>query len=461
MFGVQRVTRLEDLALLTDIGVSIPARAYQIGVEEFAFSFMGDTFSFSVRLSEHGLGFLHEMASTQHTVVKDMKPVPIGSRFSGVQLLDLFLHQLLPNEEDSKAKHSIGMMGLSGPSGKAIKFYPTMPLGFNKTPESNEYVFKVTMPPKIDYAERIKKLERKLRSNPSSADLYGELATLYCQEGRLQDAIQCLETAIKSAPPSGGVHGLMAEALSQLGRFDEAITHFKKAALLVPENTHLSAAAQAGLGRCSHELGKDATALVHFEAAVRIEPSNVGYQSNLGVALLSLERYSEAIVPLQRAADLEPDNSRSAMVLGIVFEKAGRQAEAMYYLEKATQLAPDSADAHQHLGTFFADGGQNDKAIASLQRAIDIEENANRYGLLGVSLVELNSWPEAEVAFRRAAKLEPNHSGMLANLGAALAALGRFPEASEVLQQSLRLDPTNDTAQQNLALLREKEGMSR
>jgi Flp pilus assembly protein TadD len=48
---------------------------------------------------------------------------------------------------------------------------------------------------------------------------------------------------------------------------------------------------------------------------------------------------------------------------------------------------------------------------------------------------------------------------MLANLGAAVATLERFPEASALLEQSLRLDPTNDTAQQNLALLREKTAL--
>jgi Flp pilus assembly protein TadD/nucleoside phosphorylase len=456
MLGLQRVAKLEDLALLTDIGVSIPARTYQIGVEEFGLSFVGDTFSFSVRLSEHGLEFLHEMASVQHTVVKDGKPAPLGSNFSGVQLLDLFLHQLLPHQEKIESKPCMGMMGLSGPGGKAIKFYPTMPVGFNKTPEANEYVFKVTMPPKIDSAARIKELEKTLRSSSADAELYAELAALYSHEGRLQDSIRCLETAVKQAPPNANVHGLMAEAFVNLGRVDEAMMHYEKAAVLSPD----SPAAQTGLGTCLHEMGEDEAALVHFEAAARIAPSKPAYQFNLGMALICLQRDSEAIGPFQRAADMEPDNARAAMVLGIIFDKQGQRIEALRYLEKATQLTPHSADAHQHLGTHLGESQEHEKAVASFQRAIDIEENANRYGLLGVSLAELNRWPEAEVAFRRAVKLEPNHSGMLANLGAALAALGRLPEASEVLQQSLRLDPTNETAQQNLALLREKEGMA-
>ena len=451
-FGIERVVKLEDLALLTDVGISIPARAYQIGVEEFALSFIGDTFSFAVQLSDHGLEFLHEMASVQHTIVKEAKPAPIGANFSGVQLLDLFLHQMLPHASPKPSKHGVGMMGLSGPDGRAITFYPTMPLGFNKTPESNEYVFKVTMPPKIDSAARIKKLEKKLISTPADADLYFELASGYLYEGRLQDVVRCLETAIKEAPPSANVHGLMGQTLRRLGRFDEALAHCQKASPLAPDDARI----QAELGICLGELGKHDAALVHFEAAARIEPSNMGYQSNLGVALLSLERYSEAIVPLQRVADLEPDNGRNAMVLGVVFEKAGRQQEAMHYLEKATQLAPRSADAHQYFAMHLATTDHHERAVLSFQRAIEIEENARRWELLGGSLADLGRWPEAEEAFRHAVKLEPNNSGMLANLGAVVATLGKVAEASELLEQSLRLDPNNVSAQSNLLQLRGK-----
>jgi Flp pilus assembly protein TadD/nucleoside phosphorylase len=455
-FGIERVVKLEDLALLTDVGISIPARAYQIGVEEFVLSFVGDTFSFAVQLSDHGLEFLHEMASVQHTIVKEAKPAPIGSNFSGVQLLDLFLHQMLPHENPKPSQHGIGMMGLSGPDGRAITFYPTMPLGFNNTPESNEYVFKVTMPPKIDSAARIKKLEKKLISTPADADLYFELASGYLYEGRLQDVVRCLGTAIKEASPSANVHGLMGQTLRKLGRFEEALAHCQKASILAPDDARI----QAELGICLGELGKHDVALVHFEVAARLQPSNPGYQSNLCVALISLNRYSEATVPAQRAVDLAPDDSRSAMLLGIVFDKAGRQPEAMHYLEKATQLAPNSAEAHHHFGTHLATTDHHERAIVSFRRAIEIDENARRWELLGGSLADLDRWPEAEEAFRRGVKLEPSHSGLLANLGAAVATLGRFAEASELLKQSLRLDPTNDTAQQNLALLLSKEGMS-
>ena len=200
---LERVKNLEDLALLTEIGISIPARAYQVGVEEFIIRFLGDTFSFSVQLSEDTpLDALHEFARMQYAITTKDEPMPVGTSFSGVQLLDMFLRQLLPRPKREKSKNGMGMMGLSGPDGKAISFYPTMPMGFNKRPESNEYSFTITTPDKFDSATRIKEIEKQLISNPTDAELYFELASGYSYEGRLLDVIRCLEKAIKAAPPA-------------------------------------------------------------------------------------------------------------------------------------------------------------------------------------------------------------------------------------------------------------------
>jgi Flp pilus assembly protein TadD/nucleoside phosphorylase len=435
MLGVERVSKLEDLALLTEVGVSIPARAYLVGVEEFELTFMGDTFAFSVRLSEQGLEFLHEMARVQHTVVEKAEPMPIGTHFSGVQLLEMFLRQLLPRRKDDQAERGIGMMGLSGPDGKAICFYPTMPQGFNKQAESNEYTFTITAPAEIDFTARIKKLKKKLKKNPTDATLYGELAAVYSRQGRKSDAMQCLETAFKQAPPVAEVHGLMGQFLAEAGRFDEALTHFQKAEALAPDNAQL----QTKLGITLDELGKEDVALSHFEAAARIEPSKADYQINFGMALIKQNRYVEAIVPLQCAVALVPDNLQCVLLLGIALDNEGQLEKALYYLEKTTQLAPDTATAHEHLGSHLAKTNQHEKAVASLQRAIAIEESARRYELLGASLFNLERLSEAEEALRRAVDLDPNSAGKLTNLAAIVAKLGRITDAVELCQRAIKI----------------------
>ena len=451
MLGVDRVEKLEDLALLTEVGVSIPSHAYQIGVEEFILRFVGDTFSFSVRLSEEPLDALHELARTHHIIRSD-KPMFFGTNFSGVQLLDMFLHQTLPRPKDKPFKGDAGIMGLSGPDGKAISFYPKMPIGFTKTSESKEYTFTVTTPAKFDSAGQIKKLEKKLTSNPADADLYFELASVYLYEGRLLDIVQCLETAIRKAPPSANVHGLMGQTLRRIGRLNEALAHCQAALVLAPGDARI----HTQLGICLGEMSDHHAALVHFEAAARIEPSDAGHQSNLCMALVSLTRYSEALVPARRAVELAPDDSQSALRLGILLHDAGQREEALHFLEKATQLEPDSAAAHQQLGTHFATTDQHEKAVLSFQRAVEIEENPRRCELLGASLADLGRWSEAETAFRRGLTLAPSDAAMRSNLGIVVANLGRLEEAAELFEQLLQDHPDNVAAQQTLNELRDQ-----
>jgi Flp pilus assembly protein TadD len=439
VLGVSRVEKLQDFGMLTEVGVSIPARAYQIGVEEFELRFIGDTFSFSVRLSEHALDGMHSLgrafASAKRSRIKDEEPIPVGTGFGGVQLLEMFYRQLLPRAKNEKNKTRGGIAGMSGPHGNAISFYPFMPMGFNKRPEANEYHFSLSMPAKTDFATRIKKLEKKLESKPSDADTYGELATLYSREGRLQDAIVCLQAAIKKLPPTMDIFALLGQTLAKVGRYDEALTYLRKAAALNPKH----ALVQTKLGICLTELGKDEDALVHFQESVRLESSNAGAQFNLGMALGRLGRNSEAGVAFQRVVDLEPENVQGMTLLGVVLTEEGRQTEAAHYFEKATKLDPNCRDAHERLGTYFADANQHEKAVESFQRAIALEESAILNTRLSVSLVSLDRWPEAEAACRRAVELEPDHPGFLVNLAVATARIGKKEEAVELSQRATKI----------------------
>jgi tetratricopeptide (TPR) repeat protein/nucleoside phosphorylase len=452
MLGIDHIKNLEDLARLTELSVSIPARAYQVGVEEFALRFVGETYSFSAKLSDSGtLGALHEFARMQHTVNRDDDPMPVGTGFNGVQLLDMFRDQLLPHPKRERSKGGIGMSGLAGPDGRAISFYPAMPLGFNKTAAADNYVFKVTMPPKVDSKTRIAELKQRLRTEPLEAETYVELATYYLYEGRMLDVVQCLETAIREAPPNARVHGLLGQVLRKMGRISEALVHARTAIALAPDDPVL----QTEVGICTAEVESEEAALPFFEAAVRIRPDDYGFQSNLCMALVRLQRLADAIEPAQRAVDLKPDDSKEAMRLGILLESQGSEERARHYLEKSVDLDPESAEAHEHLGSHLAKHDLHAEALPHLQRAADIAASARRLELVGGSHADLSQWSEAEDAFRQAVALKPNDSGLRTNLAFCVANLGRAPEAVTLLEQALQDDPTNARAERALAELRE------
>ena len=451
MLGVGEVQKLEDLARLTELGVSIPARAYQVGVEEFALRFVGETFSFSVNLSDAGtLEALHQFARMQHTVSGDDDPMPLGTGFNGVQLLDMFRDELLQHPKRERSKDG-GMMAMAGPGGKTITFYPTMPNGFIKSPAAADYVFKVTMPGEVDSKTRIRELEQKVCSHPADAEFYLELAGYYFYEGRMLDVVRSLETAVREVPPSARVHVFLGQTLRKMGRIEEALDHARASVALAPDDPII----QSETAICLAELGEHEAALPYFEAAVRLEPENAGYQSNLCLALQALQRHADAIEPAQRAVDLAPDDAKAATRLGILLENRELGERARQHLEKAVELDPDSAAAHQLLGAYLARHKLHEEALPHFQRAAEIESSPHRWELVGGSYAELERWTDAEEAFRRAMVLAPNDSGLRMNVGFCVANLGRLSEAMELLEQTLQTDPTNVQAERVLAELRE------
>lgn len=208
------VSTLGDLSQLSDVGMGLPPEAFMAGIEEFKLTFVGDQFSFSLKLSDHGLELLHEMASVHFQVATSDKsaPLSLGTGFSGIQLLEMFREQLLPAWRRKENKPGSIFGGIGGPDGKAISFYPTMPLDFHNSAEADEYTFKITAPDTKQVKVRIGELEAAVADGSADAEAYGELAARYANGGRLLDAIRCLEQGIGKVPPNVDLYGLLGQS---------------------------------------------------------------------------------------------------------------------------------------------------------------------------------------------------------------------------------------------------------
>ena len=450
MLGVDGVVNLQDLGLLTEIGISIPARAYQVGVEEFTLAFYGETFSYAVNLSDHSLEALHEFASVQHTVTKSDKPMPLGTSFSGVQLLEMFLLQMLPSRETTKGKRERFMMGMSGPNGRAVSFYPTMPLSFTKSAESKQYTFSITTPGKIDSKIKIAKVHEQLQTDPSNLEHHVRLAALYSYEGRLTDVVKCLQVALDRGITSVEIHCLMAEALGGFGRHQDALSHAEKAVTLAPE----SASSESMLGICLANLDRNEEALSHFEAAVRLLPLKARHHANLARAYSLVQKYDQAIGSYQEALRLDDNDARSHMMLGLLLDEYGDGSMTKEHLEAAVRIEPKSHEALISLGRYHALRDEHSVAIGYFQRAVNIEPDPHYYELLGGSYADRDRWFEAENAFRKAAELNPTNGSLVRNLGACLANQGKLDDAFKKFEEACRIDPTDAVAQQATEQLR-------
>lgn len=101
-------------------------------------------------------------------------------------------------------------------------------------------------------------------------------------------------------------------------------------------------------------------AVLHYQAALRIDPRFSEAANNLGTAYIELGRYGEACKMFERvlADDLYPTPFMAQGNLGWALYKGGDVANGIAHLRIAVQLNPGYCQGYRSLGTIFYELGQ-------------------------------------------------------------------------------------------------------
>jgi tetratricopeptide (TPR) repeat protein len=120
------------------------------------------------------------------------------------------------------------------------------------------------------------------------------------------------------------------------------------------------AARMNALGVDSYERKEWATAVSHFDAALRLEPENTTVRRNLTNSLQAHASdlaengdYKNAIYKLRQAIQNDPENAMPLMQIGAYYLHEGDVREAIFRLEEAVELLPNDVDAHYLLGEAY------------------------------------------------------------------------------------------------------------
>lgn len=141
------VASLRELASISRFGVTLPWELVRLGIEEVSLQFRTRTSSLDFDFSEHGLDGLAWLQGEQQRAVPQSSYLPLGISLSGQQLLDELRRAFIGRElGETKAKPYRGIMGLSGPGGRSVRFFPGMPRQFMDSEASREFSFTVTVP---------------------------------------------------------------------------------------------------------------------------------------------------------------------------------------------------------------------------------------------------------------------------------------------------------------------------
>lgn len=130
--------------------------------------------------------------------------------------------------------------------------------------------------------------------------------------------------------------------------------------------------------------GAQASAKRHLE----IQPQSVNGYSQLGIALLCLERYSEAASALQQAVALKPDFGQAHFNLGFALARQGQGERAIPSFRNAIRCSPDFIDSYIVLADLLAQSGEKGDARQVLEQARALDPSDQRIEALARRLAE-------------------------------------------------------------------------
>ncbi|MFN8178219.1 MAG: tetratricopeptide repeat protein [bacterium] len=265
-----------------------------------------------------------------------------------------------------------------------------------------------------------------------------------------------LDCALESQDASSDALYSLGRYFLDLGEFYRARDYFERCLDIEPGYY----VALRDLQCCYYELGDFAKGIEICETLLETDPTDAGSHYNLGLIYQRLGRTRLAAKFFEEAVRQDPSFYKAHYMLGEHCVAEGRAEEALRHFQEAHAASPHSAEAlgrmgdcHALLGSFreahrhyvrarredpfyenarfhvlegkaFAEEGNLVAARRELTRATELDADlAEAWNELAWVLLVAGLPQDALDAVRRAAELEPEHAGLLANVLACARAL--------------------------------------
>jgi len=213
------------------------------------------------------------------------------------------------------------------------------------------------------------------------------------------------------------------------------------------------------LGLIAYCAGEDGPAAEHFAQAIRLDPENGDYYSDLALLLSRMGERDAAITGFRASIRLKPDSPAAHNNLGAELRRKGQFAEAAACFRTALSLRPDHVEANYNLGCLLRDMGRLVPALEALETALALSPNMPEvHHSLGNVLRDLGRIDDAIARYVEAVRLKPDYIQALSNLGAVYCNQGRLDDAMGRHLAVLAIDPNCTEAYNNLGVVLQQMG---
>jgi Flp pilus assembly protein TadD/serine/threonine protein kinase len=289
----------------------------------------------------------------------------------------------------------------------------------------------------------------------TQAEQHAKVGLDLLYKGRWAQAVREFSQAVQLEPENAQLHVKLGDSLSAQGKNLGAETEYKEGERLAKLEIQLnpnSASAHDALGGAifgqAYPVAQRAES--EYREAVKLDPMNAFYHTDLGRALLNRSKYKEAEAEIREAIRLEPNIAVNYDDLGSALSLQNKDAEAEEAYRKAIGLDPTYPFYRRDLANSLDYQKKKEEAENEYKEVerlfkdrVQQEPNDAAYHMdLGSFLASRKNYPEAEVQFREAIRLESNESSYHGALATLYDYYQNNPAAAEAeYREEVRLQP--------------------
>ncbi len=174
---------------------------------------------------------------------------------------------------------------------------------------------------------------------------HNNLAAIYLEAGRVDDAMPHIRRALEIYPLYAQAHGNMGAALFMQKKYGDAEKHLTKALQIDPANTEF----QVHLATIKATTGKEEEAIKMFENILLREPHRDNALLELGLIYSRAGKYKEALPFFAKAARINRGHPVIRYQYGIALTQTGRPADAIEHFQAAMEMWPDQVEIRNAL----------------------------------------------------------------------------------------------------------------
>ncbi len=301
------------------------------------------------------------------------------------------------------------------------------------------------------YEEAEKTLQKALeyiapRNKEEPTWIYNDLAGIYAEQGRYDEALKVMKLASRSREHNSAVQYNYGEIYRAMGDCHTAIRYYQRSLAIYRDNLP----AFSKLGICFQQLGDWELANKSYLAALNLTPHDANLLNEIGYNYYRLGNLEKASSYLEAAMVKNPRHSGAAVNLALVKFRMNRPDEAARLLKFVLAAEPKNTDALAAMGHILANQGKYADAGNYIMQALKINPKHIQARLTYAAVAVTSRPAHARQVLQGVLHDSPNQAEAAFVMGLSYERERNWEESIRWFRRTLELDPKYSKAQAKL-----------